>query len=208
MNLPAEWQQVLSSPSVIILLALVVVATLFIFLIPVILKVDFGQKARKSFQRNPKQALVLISLAVILAASGCLYYYFNQPVRIVSAGQFKLEKGRDIKQLQQRKPGSVQENKVAVVDIRSRAEYAVEHLKGSASLPAELVVKQKLKIDLDIAVYSSAARFEEARNVARAIRKNAKSNQAKYKVGKIYVIRDGFEGLKKAGLITESGGWD
>src|SRR4030043_1717239 len=112
MNLPAEWQQVLSSPSVIILLALVVVATLFFFLIPVILKVDFGQKARKSFQRNPKQALFLISLAVILAASGCLYYYFNQPVRIVSAGQFKLEKGRDIKQLQQRKPGSVQENKV------------------------------------------------------------------------------------------------
>lgn len=162
-----------------------------------------------------KRATIQVSLAILIGlamvgASYLAYDFFFQPVRIVRAAQFKFEKGKDIKELQQRKLGSTQKSEVALVDIRSRSEYAIEHLKGSASLPAELVVKRNLKVNLDIAVYSSADEFEEARRVAEAIRKNAESTQNKYKekIGKIYVISDGYEGLKNAGLITESGAWD
>ena len=51
----------------------------------------------KYFRANPKAILALISIVIIITSGVYLYNYFNQPVRIVTASQFKFERGRDIR---------------------------------------------------------------------------------------------------------------
>jgi len=97
------------------------------------------------------------------------------------------------------------------LDVRTRKEFAVEHLRGSVSAPAEIAAKDQYPIEkVDVIVYSAESRFDEARKVADAVKKNGDLVKGAYKekVGTIYVVRDGFEGLKAAGLATEPGIWD
>jgi len=213
MDLPEQWQQALSSPAAILILAALAVVLFIALLFPVIFKqppsksIKIGAKAIKN---HLKLSLFLAAIAIIFACAGYLFYYYNQPVRIVTASQFKLEKGKDIRELQQN-GGTWDTVGLYLLDVRSRSEYAVEHLKASASLPAERAANESYPIEkVDIAVYSTNDKFEEARKVADAIKRNGYSIKAKYKdkIGKIYVIKDGFEGLKKAGLATQSGGWN
>lgn len=209
MNLPPEWQVALTSPIVIALLALTGATLLVVFLGPVffkaVQKTKFPQRL-EFIKRHPRRSLVAAVVVLFVLAAGYLFYYYSQPVRIVSAAQLKLEKGKAMELTQQGYSGR-DKAKFYFLDVRSRAEYAVEHLKGSASLPAENTAEASSDVKMDVAIYSSAARFSEARRVADTLKKN--TNLAKKgKVGKIYVIRDGFEGLKAAGLATEPGIWD
>jgi rhodanese-related sulfurtransferase len=148
---------------------------------------------------------------VVLGAGYLAYDFFLQPVRIVGAAQFKLEKGKNISQLQKGGLSAWERVEVYLLDVRSREKYSTEHLVGSESLPAERAISEAYPIEgVAIAVYSDEAAFDEARKVADAIIRNGESGKVKYdkKIGNIYVIKDGYEGLKKAGLSTESGGWD
>ena len=163
-----------------------------------------------------KRATVQVSLAILIGlamvgASYLAYDFFVQPVRIVGAAQFKLEKGENIHQLQTKGASSWQQAKIYLLDVRSRTEYAKDHLVGSESLPAERAINEAYPIEgVAVAVYSNKSGLDEARKVADAIIKNGESGKVKYKeeIGKIFVIKDGFEGLKNSGLKTEVGEWD
>ena len=170
-------------------------------------KHKFGLTKRMVVQTS---LAILIGLAMI-GASYLVYDFFVQPVRIVEAARFKLEKGENIHQLQTKGASSWQQAKIYLLDVRSRTEYAKGHLVGSESLPAERAINEAYPIEgVAVAVYSDKSGLDEARKVADAIIKNGESGKVKYdkKIGRIYVIKDGYEGLKKAGLSTESGGWD
>ena len=170
-------------------------------------KYKFGLTKRKAVQTA---LAILIGLAMV-GASYLAYDFFVQPVRIVGAAQFKLEKGESIHQLQTKGASSWQQAKIYLLDVRSRTEYAKDHLVGSESLPAERAINEAYPIEgVAVAVYSDKSGLDEARKVADAIIKNGESGKVKYKeeIGKIFVIKDGFEGLKNSGLKTEVGGWD
>jgi len=171
--------------------------------------------SRNKLFMNAKKAvnMILISLVflVVLGVGYLAYDFFLQPVRIVGAAQFKSEKGKNISQLQKGGLSAWRQAKVYLLDVRSRKKHSKEHLVGSESLPAERAVTEAYPIEgVVIAVYSDEAAFDEARKVADAIIRNGESGKVKYdeRIGKIFVIKDGYEGLKKAGLSTESGGWD
>jgi len=215
MNLPAGWQEATATSTLLLAFLVLVGASLVVlFLAPFFFKLAKKAKfpARLGFiKRHPKRSLAAVLVVLIAIFGACVYYYFSQPVRIVSAAQFKLEKGGAISELQQRGFSSWEAISLLLLDVRSRQEYATEHLKGSASSPVEIAVREVYpKEEVDIVVYSAASRFDEARKTADSIKKNGNLVKDRYKerVGKIYVIRDGFEGLKKAGLATEVGIWD
>jgi rhodanese-related sulfurtransferase len=176
-------------------------------------------KDKKSSEYRPflnKKTIIKVLLSgliglVVLGAGYLAYDFFLQPVRIMGAAQFKLEKEKNISQLQKGGLSAWQQAEVYLLDVRSREKYSVEHLVGSESLPAERAVSEAYPIEgVAIAVYSDEAAFDEARKVADAIIKNGESGKVEYdeRIGKVFVIKDGFEGLKKAGLSTESGVWD
>ena len=206
MNLPTSWQELTNSPLIVAFLVLIGATILVTFIVPFVFKIVKNTKLPKhlGFVKTHPKYLFVTAFVILIAIFGFyVYYYINQPVRIITAAQLKLEKGRAI-ELTQQGPSGRSKADFYLLDVRSRSEYAVEHLKGSASVPAETAIKQSPVSKLDVVVYSTASRFDEARKVANVIKKKG----SKGMIGKIYLIKDGFEGLEKAGLLTESGIWD
>ena len=154
--------------------------------------------------------MIVTDAASILALAYLSYDFFFRPVREVSAWQIKLEQEGKIKRLQKGGLGAWQEAKTYLLDVRNRAIFEKEHLVGSQSLPADRAITETYPIqDVPIIVYSDKSSFDEAKKVAEAIVKNGASSKGAAKnPGRIYVVKDGFEGLKNAGLVTESGVWD
>lgn len=215
MNLPAGLLEGIgTSPLVVTIAVLIMTSLLLFFFVPAFFNLTNKTKISRGFgfiKEYPRRSLAFVIVGLVFIFGLYAFYYVNQPMRVVTATQFKLEKSASIKQLQEQGLGSWRVAGVYFLDIRSREEYAKEHLKGSESLPTERAIKGKYPFEkIDMAVYSSSSKFEEARKVAEAIKKNGDAAEDKYKekFGKIYVIKDGFEGLKAAGLITESGIWD
>jgi rhodanese-related sulfurtransferase len=161
--------------------------------------------------RSVKILAPLVIVIVILLGGGYLAYdFFVRPVRIVAAGQFKLEKRGALSKLQERGLSAWPEAKLYLLDVRSRSSYAQDHVVGSESLPANRAKLEFYPIEgVPVAVYSSELNLDVAREVAEAISKNGESGRITYEnPGKVYVIKDGFEGLKASGLKTEAGEWD
>jgi rhodanese-related sulfurtransferase len=198
-NLLEVWQEFTSSSLGIAVPALIVLIAAIVLTAPALFKVVRGKAST--------------ALGVLVAIFiGYLFYYFDQPVRIVTATQFRLEKSQTLKRLQQRGLIAWKNTGLYLLDVRSRDEYAKGHLKASESLPVERAVKEAYPPikGLDIVIFSANARPEEAQIVANAIKKRGEKmeNIDREKFGTIYIISDGFEGLENAGLITEKGVWD
>lgn len=208
--MPASWKDILSSPLVIALVVLIIAQVILFCIAPVLFKLFEALPKRIGFiSHYPRRTLAVLVVLLILIFGSYVYYYFNQPVRIVTAAQLKLEKGRVVNKLQDKGLSSWVENRIYFLDIRSPEEYAAGHLKGSSSLPAERVAQEMYPMGkIDLVIYSTSSRFDEVRKAADSIEKKAKLSQYKGKSGKIYLIKDGFEGLEKAGLLTEFGIWD
>lgn len=165
-------------------------------------KLDFKKKSPKTI------VLIVIVLLVVFGVGYVAYDFYSRPVRVVSAWQFKLERGGAIKKLQNEGLVAWPKAKIYLLDLRSRESYAKDHLVGSESLPADRAVTEFYPIEnVTMIIYSS--NFNEARKVAEGIVKNGQSGKINYEnPGQVIIIKDGFEGLKGAGLKTESGEWD
>ena len=215
MDLPTGWLEGLGySPLLIALLALVGASLVILFLAPAFFNLLKKTKfpARFSFiKRHPKRSLAFIIVILVAIFGAYVYYSFSQPVRIVFAGQLRIERLNALKQVQSDDATVSDNSGIYLLDIRSRKEYAVEHLKQSDNKPADRNAAGMAPLDgVDLVIYSTGSRFTEARRVADVIKKHEALLKGKYtkKPGKVYIVRDGFEGLKKAGLATESGGFD
>lgn len=174
-----------------------------------------SQKRRKlSFKlgfknKSPKTiVLAVITLLIVVGVVYVAYDFYFRPVRVVSAWQFRLERSGAIKKLQDEGLVAWPKAKIYLLDLRSRESYAKNHLVGSESLPADRAVTEFYPIEnVTMIIYSS--NFNEARKVAEGIVKNGQSGKISYeKPGQVIIIKDGFDGLKGAGLKTESGIWD
>ncbi|MEX0621955.1 MAG: rhodanese-like domain-containing protein [Candidatus Woykebacteria bacterium] len=166
----------------------------------------------KSFKIKSPKALA-VGIVVIIAALVVGYFaydFFFRPVRVVSAWQLRLEQGAKIKELQEGGLAVWPTAKIYLLDVRSRDDYAKEHLRGSGSLPANRAEDEFYPIeDVVVVVYSGQHGYDLAKGAADDIWQNGQSGRVNYKnQGKIYVVKDGFEGLKNSGLTTEEGEWD
>ena len=147
-------------------------------------------------------------MIVVVGVGYVAYDFYFRPVRVVSAWQFNLERGGVIKKLQNEGLAAWPKAKIYLLDLRSREFYAEDHLVGSESLPADRAVTEFYPIEnVTMIIYSS--NFNETREVVEGIVKKGQSGKINYEnPGQIIIIKDGFEGLKGAGLKTESGEWD
>ncbi len=171
-------------------------------------KFSFNLNLKK---KSPKTiVLTIIALVIVVGVGYFAYDFFFRPVRIVNAWQIRLERASGINQLQEKGGSAWTSAKVHLLDIRSGESYAEEHIIGSSSLPANRAKTEIYPIDgVALVIYSSEFSFDSAKEVAEAILKNGDSGRISYKnQGKIYIIKDGFEGLKKSGLKTEEGAYD
>ncbi len=197
-----------NEPVFLVLLTLVAVSLALVFFLLVL-----PPSALKKIRRNLKIVALAFLIPLLLVGSYFLYQVYQEGrlVKILSAAEFKEKKFESIQLIQREGLSGSERAKLYLLDIRSREDYAREHLVGSASLPADRATKEMYPIEeTDLAIYSVNSEFGKARRVADAIKENGDSIKYKYqeKIGKIYVISDGFEGLKNAGLATESGVWD
>ena len=169
-------------------------------------------KLNINFNFKSAKTLVLAGLVLLIVAGGGYFAYdfFYRPVRIVNAWQLKIEQGGKLTKLQKGGLAVWPNAKIYLLDIRSRETYAAEHLVGSESLPANRAKQEFYPLeDTVVVVYSSEFNFEDSKKVADAMIKNGKSGIVKIKKpGKVYVIKNGFEGLRASGLKIEEGGWD
>jgi len=213
--LPAAIFENIQGSMVIILVGLAILTIFLTFILPIFFRTEkirfalpyFFKKVRK----NTPLSLFLASV-VIISVTGIYYIYTSrQQVRILSAAQFKEQHSEAIKLIQEKGLGASSEAKLYLLDIRSRDDYAKDHLVGSASEPAQKAISTVYPIEkIDLVIYSKDSEFSQARQIADSVKRNGELAKDDYKdkMGKIYVVKDGFEGLKNAGLATETGGWD
>ena len=159
------------------------------------------------FRFKPSKYLILIVIAIIfLVIDIFAFEYFLRPVRMMDAWQLKLEKGGQLSKLQTGGLGSWPEAKIYMIDVRSNESYEKGHLRGAENLPSYRAAEFYPIEGIPVVVYSSEFSLGDARAVADAIEENGKSGRIKYdKPGKIFVIKDGYEGLKKSGFKIEKG---
>jgi len=210
----------LSGENLLLLFAALLVATIFAsVLLPFALKFaksasakifshNFG-KSLKTIRRHPAQTIILSLLLVTMVAFAYYYYLTSQSLIVTSAVNFSREKATNLKILESKGLAGFEEAGIYLLDVRSREDYAKGHIRGSESKPADRALKEVgLGNKVDLVVYSSAENFVQAKGVAQAVERQRESTEEQYEPGKVYLIRDGYEGLKKAGLLVEVGEWD
>lgn len=159
------------------------------------------------FKFRPLKYLFLVVIGLILVGTAIFAFDFLlRPVRMMDSWQLKLEKGGQLAKLQAGGLSSWPEAKIYLLDVRSSDSYEKGHLRGAQNLPSYRAAEFYPIENVPVVVYSSEFSLSEARKVADVINENGRSGRITYEnPGKIFVVKDGFEGLKKAGFRIESG---
>lgn len=156
-------------------------------------------KEVKYIRKHPSRTILFMA-AFTTALSGIFlgYYIFFQPVRLVSAVELVKREKENIETLQAQKSTRdlliVSEKQSFIMyDLRNKDDYSKSRLKGTGNLPSENIDENLLKINKDkVVVFSSKENLREAKNVASLL--------ARQKIKRVYVVKDGYEGLVEAGL--------
>ena len=164
------------------------------------LNIKFGFKFR------PGKYLFLVVISLILVGAAIFAFDFLlRPVRMMDSWQLKLEKGGQLAKLQAGGLSSWPEAKIYLLDVRSSDSYEKGHLIGAQNLPSYKAAEFYPIENIPVVVYSSEFSLSDARAVAAAINENGKSGRITYEnPGKIFIVKDGFEGLRKSGFRIES----
>lgn len=157
------------------------------------------------FKFAPLKYIFLVVIGLILVGTAIFAFDFLlRPVRMMDSWQLKLEKGGQLSKLQAGGLSSWPEAKIYLLDVRSRDSYKKGHLRGAENLPSYKAAEFYPIENIPVVVYSSEFSLGDARAVADAIDENGKSGRITYEnPGKIFIVKDGFEGLKKAGFKIE-----
>ena len=148
----------------------------------------------------------MVVIGLILVGTAIFAFdFFLRPVRMMDSWQLKLEKGGQLAKLQAGGLSSWPEAKIYLLDVRSSDSYDKGHLRGAQNLPSYKAAEFYPIENVPVVIYSSEFSLEEARKVADVINENGRSGRITYEnPGKIFVVKDGFEGLRKAGFRIES----
>ncbi len=165
-----------------------------------ILSHDLG-KLYRLLKKNPLPTAAVFSFLVVFLAAGYFFYLSYQPLRTVSAAQIVRERSAKLRQVQETfdylKAG------IYLVDVRDREAFAKDRLAGSVNIPETAASIEVLAIPkTDIFVYGEKGKFALAKKIAEVLQKKRENYE---NLGKIYLVKDGYEGLVKAGLEVETG---
>lgn len=213
LGLPTE---LISSPIFIVLLILIALTLVAVFILPAFLKIAGGTDTRglrvtvssltgqsRKILSHPTRLAIVIFVIVLLLTAGYLFYLQGRP-QIITAERFNKREAASVGIIQNNQDYFIIKNSdMYIVDIRSEEEYTKEHIKGSFSVPFEEFEKwsklqkgSKIK-GKKLAIYSSRDELGQAREAADIIKGEVED--------KVYVVKEGFEGLKSAGLATAQG---
>ncbi|OGY25041.1 MAG: hypothetical protein A2Y57_02705 [Candidatus Woykebacteria bacterium RBG_13_40_7b] len=155
---------------------------------------------------SPRRVLVLSGILLILLVTAYLLTVFGiSPFLFsknpsVSAFQFSRAEKESLEEIKLLTLYEVKNTAdILLVDIRIKKDYSAGHIQGAVSLPAEVVEKGDFSLPKDktIAVYGYKANFTEVQKSTEILRTKG--------IKKIYLIKDGFEGLKEEGLRIKYG---
>ncbi len=187
-----------------VLIVLVLLTFIATFVLPLILK---ARKVRfnvfyisKKVGKHLTLVIALVSILVIVVAGGYYLYVINQPT-VVSAEKFKEVEGTSLEGLKATTSFEAYQNSdLLLIDVRDSAEFYNGHISKSFSLPASIAGSRDLTSlkGRRAAVFSRRDKYDEAYSVARIIKDKSEAE-------KVYVVREGFEGLKEAGFEVKVG---
>jgi rhodanese-related sulfurtransferase len=199
----------LLSQPILIALGIVVIFTIVLSLVLPLIARSFGStkgqifshdlnKFIKDLRKHPIQTLVAVFLIVAVLAGVYYLYAKDQPVQISAASFVKAERAQLDRLQQETTSAGVLEasDELIIIDIRG-IDFYREHIQGA--LGVDLITfrggKQSIDPPRRVAVYTSADKLNEAKEVANSLKKQ--------KMKKIYIIKDGYEALKASGLTIQ-----
>ena len=134
----------------------------------------------------------------------------RDPLKIVSSTEFVKVKSASLKELQSQGYGSWDSVGLLLIDLRSKDQFNLEHIKGSGQFEFAKVSKDLGFVKgVDVVLIVSKNNIQKAKDLAQSLKNNRIENgNFESQTEKIYLISDGYEGLKSANLELEKGGWD
>lgn len=195
--------QTLSQQPILIALAIVIaVSVVLAFVFPSLVKITQtlgfeifshdSKKVVKGLRKHPIQLLVAVAIVVGMLALGYYLYSKDLPVQIAASSFVRQERAELDKIQNEPTPAAAIEatDQLVLIDIRGAGFYR-EHIQGAYAIPLEIFRLEEQPISHKrVAVYSD--NLKDSQEAANYLKKQRNL--------KIYIIKDGYEGLKAAGL--------
>jgi rhodanese-related sulfurtransferase len=200
----SDFAQMTAGPVFAILVGLVLLTFVVTFVLPLILK---ASKVRFNVVYLSKKVgghltlvIALVSILVIVVAGGYYFYMTSRPT-VVSAEKFKEVEETSLSDLKSTTSFEAYKNSdLLLIDVRSGLDFYNGHIAKSFNLPASAAESRNLT-PLEgrrVAVFSWRDRYDEAYSAAKTIKNRDVAE-------KVYVVQEGFEGLKEAGFEVKVG---
>ncbi len=200
----SDFAQITAGPVFAILVGLVLLTFIATFVFPLILK---AKKVRfnvvyvsKKVRNHLTLVIALVSILVIVVAGGYYFYTTTRPT-VVSAEKFKEVEEASLNDLKSTTSfEAFEKSELLLIDVRESSEFYKGHIAKSFNLPASDAGSKNLKAleGRRAAVFSWRDKYDEAYSVAKTIKDRDVAE-------KVYVVREGFEGLKEAGFEVKVG---
>lgn len=155
------------------------------------------KKENKLFKKQFIQVGIVVVLLVGFGLGSWLYF-LSRP-ETISASVFVKREARNIEYIEQHDSYTVYLNSdLYLIDLRSKEHFEDQHIKGSFNIRLDRL-KQDLNLNYNkkIALYTSHGEFETTKVAAKILDRGLTI--------KLYIIEDGYEGLKNEGLETTTG---
>lgn len=200
----SDFAQITAGPIFAILIGLVLLTFIATFVFPLILK---AKKVRfnvvyvsKKVRNHLTLVIALVSILVIVIAGGYYLYTVSRPT-VVSAEKFKEVEEASLNDLKSTTSfEAFEKSELLLIDVRDPSEFYNGHIAKSFNLPASDAGSRDLK-PLEgrrVAVFSWRNNYDEAYSAAETIKDRDVAE-------KVYVVREGFEGLKETGFEEKVG---
>ena len=147
-----------------------------------------------------KQFIQVAGVVLVLVAFGLGgWIYFQSRPETISARTFVKREAKNIDYMGQNNTYTVYLNSdLYLFDLRTKEQFRDEHIKSSFNVQLQKVGREvSFFTGRKIAFYSTIDDIETAKKAASILDKNTSV--------KIYIIEDGYEGLKNQGLETITG---
>ena len=161
---------------------------------------DTTQEEKVASKKLKKQTWQVAAVVLFLLAIGLGFFiYFQSRPETILAKNFVRREAGNLAYIEENEAYSIILNSdLYLIDLRSERHFEDRHIKGSFNIqPDRLEKGVTLPEDRKVAVYSSFGDVETAKSAGETINKEIKA--------KVYIIEDGYEGLKNQGLNTETG---
>lgn len=191
--------------SVLTLLVGLVLLTIFlVFILPAILRQEkLRFSITYSFSTIRKNFVLSASLIIIVIAIGAVGYFYYSITRptIVSVDEFQTAEETSLDEI--KKLDSLEtylNSDLLMIDTRDPFDFYQEHIAKSFNMRPNYAENDDITF-LDgkrVIVFSTQDNFDEANTVANSIMRRGDAK-------KVYVLREGYEGLKEAGFDLKRG---